>query len=366
MAIVPRALGFWILAVLGLAIPVAAQESSPPTSNPSSRKAMYEEWCAVCHGEDGRGRPPEPRVKTVPMDFTDCRLTTAETDADWSLVTTHGGTTAGRSSEMPGFEMLPAAAIREILRHVRSFCSDPGWPNGNLNFPRSLVAVKAFPESEVFVGVGLSHGRDTNPRGHLDISYATRLGRRGQFEVTLPAQTVTFAGRRAAGVGDVALEGKYVLRDVARKGAIVSAGLELRFPTGSARWQFGEGTAEFEPFLAVGVARGDWFFQGDIRALLPVTRFPGEPAHYTAFNVSALRPLTAQPTAWTFGLGATGIDGSLSIGPEFLKGLTRTGSFTLGGGVEVPIRPVSPAAYGTTRWSTYLLWDYMEPFRSRP
>jgi len=363
---VPRTLGFWALAMLGLAIQVAAQESSFPSSKPSSGRAMYQEWCAVCHGEDGRGRPPEPRVKTVPMDFTDCRLTTAETDADWSLVTTHGGTAAGRSSEMPGFEMLPASAIREVLRHVRSFCADGRWPNGNLNFPRSLIAVKAFPENEVIVGIGMSRGRETNPRGHLDVSYATRIGRRGQFEITLPAHTVRFVGRRTTGIGDIALEGKYVLRDVAQRGAIVSAGLEARFPTGSARWQFGEGTAEFEPFLAVGVARGDWFFQGDIRALVPVTRFPGEPVHYTAFSVSALRPLTIWPTAWTFGLGATGVDGSLSIAPEFLKGLTRTGSLSVGGGVEIPIRPVQPALYGTTRWSTYLLWDYMEPLRARP
>jgi hypothetical protein len=300
------------------------------------------------------------------MDFTDCRLTTAETDADWALVTTHGGTAAGRSSEMPGFEMLPARAIAEILRHVRSFCSDPNWPDGNLNFPRSLVAVKAFPENEVFAGIGLSHGHDTYPRGHLEVSYARRLGRRAQVEITLPAHTVRFVGRRNTGIGDIALEGKYVLHDNARTGAIASAGLETRFPTGSARWQFGEGTTEFEPFLAVGIARGDWFFQGDLRALLPVTKIPGEPVHYTAFSVSALRPLNVWPTAWAFGLGATGVDGSLSIAPEFLKGLTRTGSLTLGGGVEIPVRPVRPALYGATRWSAYLLWDYMEPLRSRP
>jgi hypothetical protein len=327
---------------------------------------MYQEWCAVCHGEDGRGRPPEPRVKTVPMDFTDCRLTTAETDADWALVTTHGGTAAGRSSEMPGFEMLPASAITDILRHVRSFCADRQWPNGNLNFPRSLIATKAFPENEVFLGFGLSHGADTNPRGHLDLAYAKRVGRRGQVEVTLPAETVAFVGRRKTGIGDVAIEGKYVLHDDATQGAIVSTGLETRFATGSQRWQFGEGTTEFEPFLAVGVARGAWFFQGDIRALLPVTKFPGEPVHYTAFNISVIRPLTAWPTTWVFGVGATGVDGSLSLAPEVLKGLTRTGSLTLGAGVEIPIRPVYPAVHGTTRWSAYLLWDYMEPFRARP
>jgi len=325
---------------------------------------MFIEWCTVCHGEDGRGRPPEPRVKTVPMDFTDCRVTTPEADADWRLVVTHGGAAAGRSSEMPGFEVLPALAIAEVVAYVRTFCRDTRWPSGNLNFPRSTIGTKAFPEDEVTMQLGLSRAADSNPRVRVTTSFGARVGRRGAVELTLPAETVSFAGHRQTGIGDAAAEGKYVL--YAGTEALVTAGVEVSLATGSHRWGFGEGTAAFEPFVAMGVARGNWIFQGDVRALLPGRRFPAEPVHYTAYNVSVLRPTSLLPKAWTIGAAATGVDASLSVGPQVLKGLTRTGSLAVGASVEIPVRPVSPRAYGVTRWSLYLLWDYLEPLRARP
>jgi hypothetical protein len=300
------------------------------------------------------------------MDFTDCRSTTVETDADWTLVTTHGGTAAGRSSDMPGFEMLAPSAISEILAHVRTFCADSGWPHGNLNFPRSSLAVKAFPENELAMSVSTTHGETTNLRSHLDVAYARRVGKRAQLEVVLPAETVEFAGRRETGIGDVAVEGKYVVHADAARGTIASVGLETTFGTGSQRWGFGEGTAQFEPFLAAGITRGPWFLQGDIRGLLPLKRFGSEPVHHVAFNLSLLRPISVWPTAWTFGVAATSVSGSLSIAPEFVKGLTRTGSLTVGAAVAIPVRPVPPAVYGLVRWSGYLVWDYLEPLRARP
>jgi len=157
-----------------------------------------------------------------------------------------------------------------------------------------------------------------------------------------------------------------VLHAGAARNTIVTAGLEASLATGSHRWDFGEGTAEFKPFVAVGFSRGPWFVQGDIRALLPVKRFRSEPVHHTAFGVSLLRPLGVSPTAWSLGVAATGADASLSIAPEILKGLTRTGSLSVGGGVQIPVRPVYPLVRGTTRWSAYLLWDYLEPLRARP
>ena len=44
----------------------------------------------------------------------------------------------------------------------------------------------------------------------------------------------------------------------------------------------------------------------------------------------------------------------------------RTGAFSVGASVELPVRPVWPRRYGIARCSAYLLWDYREPFSARP
>ncbi len=58
--------------------PGASQASTPeikhgpaPYSNPTSGKAMYQAYCASCHGIDGRGDgPAAPALKTSPTDLT--------------------------------------------------------------------------------------------------------------------------------------------------------------------------------------------------------------------------------------------------------------------------------------------------------
>ena len=354
----------WVLVALSFA-GVASLTSVLSAQVPATGEEMYRQWCAVCHGEDGRGKPRERPVPTVPMDLTDCRLTTPETDADWVLVITHGGVAAGRSADMPGFEMLPDAAVREILLYVRALCRDSRWPSGNLNSPRSVFTPKAFPENEVVLQSAVSHGRDSNPRARLDASYATRIGPRGEVEITVPAETVTFSGRRVNGIGDVTVEGRYVLYANDARAAIASVGIETSCRTGSRRWAFGEGTTVYHPFLSAGVVRHLVSLQADLRAILPVRKFPTEPVHYLEYGVSVLRAWSTSPTAWTVGVEVNGIDTSVAVAPEVAKRLTRTGALWGGIGVQIPVRPVPPLVRGVTRWSGYLAWDYLEPIRSR-
>ena len=66
---------------LALAAPAFAQTPEPPRTIPE----MWNAWCARCHGGDGSGKVAEPTVAVEPMDFTDCRLATAEPDADWEV-----------------------------------------------------------------------------------------------------------------------------------------------------------------------------------------------------------------------------------------------------------------------------------------
>lgn len=329
-------------------------------------REMYGQWCAVCHGEDGRGRPPQRPVKTDPIDFTDCRLTTAESDIDWTRVVEFGGIAAGRSSEMPGFEMLDAPAVRHLVEYIRGFCREPKWPSGNLNFPRAVFTAKAFPEDEVVLQPMVTHGQPTNLRVRIEASYARRVGRRAQIELGLPGEAVSWVNGLVSGTGDLRLEGKYALFASAERATILSAGLETTLPSGSRRWGFGEGTFVAEPYLALGLLRHDFFVQADMRLLLPAKHFPTEPVRYFAYNAALTRSLSATPTAWTIGVELNGVDRALGITPEVVKGLTRTGSLSAGFGVRISVMSPRPYTSDVTRWTGYLLWDYLEPFRARP
>ena len=64
---------------------------------------MWTAWCARCHAEDGSGKVNEPTVTVEPMDFTDCKVTSPEPDADWERAIAKGGAGVGLSPQMPGF-----------------------------------------------------------------------------------------------------------------------------------------------------------------------------------------------------------------------------------------------------------------------
>jgi hypothetical protein len=213
----------------------------------------------------------------------------------------------------------------------------------------------------------VSHGVDIYPRGSLELSAAVRLGRRGAIEAKLPADIVRLVGATHAGVGDVEFEGKYILatRETPSSVSIATAGLAVAIPSGSRSWGFGEGTTTFEPFFSAGLMRGSIVVQGDIRAIVPTPRLPEESQHYVEYHVSVLSPRSPGARPWTVGVEVGGIDASLAITPEIVRGITRTGSLVAGFGVELPVRPVAPLVRGVTRWSGYLAWDYREPFRAR-
>jgi hypothetical protein len=52
----------------------------------------------------------------------------------------------------------------EILENPRSFCREPAWQRGELNFPRPLGTEKAFPEDEMVSDLAI------NPEGDAAIS----------------------------------------------------------------------------------------------------------------------------------------------------------------------------------------------------
>src|SRR2546425_5458831 len=113
--------------------------------------ALFQAWCKSCHGADGRGTPAaSTRLEVPPADLRDCKASTAETEDRWVGIVAQGGAAFGLSLDMPAFgDAATPDQIRAVVRYARSLCGEPGWPPGELNFPRAFVVEKAYPEDEV-------------------------------------------------------------------------------------------------------------------------------------------------------------------------------------------------------------------------
>ena len=324
---------------------------------PTEPDAMFDAFCAVCHGEDGRGQAENLAIDSEPMDFTDCAVATPEPDGDWELVITHGGLAAGFSSEMPSYgDALTDHQIHALIGYIRGFCAEPGWPIGTLNFPRPIFTEKAFPENELLLLPEFSDGAEGVTRVGLRAIYERRLGRRGHVEVRVPYESVSVAGDRRSGLGDVKVAGKYVVNTDRVMTRITTVGLEVSLPTGDEDDGLGHGTAVFEPYLAFGTTLCDVYLQTQLKVESPASD-PVSDAElgynvYVGFDVSEFL------NTWTLGLELNGVDRDLALTPQLRKGLTRTGALAVAGGVQIPLtnRDVRRA-----RWVGYFLWEYLDP-----
>ncbi|OFV93185.1 MAG: hypothetical protein A3G76_15250 [Acidobacteria bacterium RIFCSPLOWO2_12_FULL_65_11] len=328
---------------------------------PDSPKELYAATCAKCHADDGTGRLPTPTVKNLPRDFTNCALATAEPDADWELVTARGGPVAGLSSEMPAFgDAFSAEQISGLVRYARGFCKEPGWPLGNLNLPRALFTEKAYPENEFLIIPVVSHTAGEPASLRFRAVYERRLGRRAHAEIGLPIASTSQTGSRSTGVGDVAVAVKYVLHtnNVSR---ILTAGTEVVFPTGSESRGLGSGTTVFEPYLAAAALVGEAIVQSQFKMEFPA-REPWADRE-VLYNIYVGHSLSPAPSTWTLALELNGVEKQLALTPQFRKPLTRTGALAIGAGVRVPIVNRSSQS---TQVAGYLLWEYLDPVRSRP
>jgi hypothetical protein len=312
------------------ALSVSAQPQ--PTTIPE----MWDAWCARCHAKDGSGKIEEPTITVEPMDFTDCRVTSPEPDADWELAIAQGGPAVGLSSEMPAFgDSISPDQVRAFVSHIRGFCKERGWPAGNMNLPRPIFTEKAFPENEFVILPAISH--DT---GEVEAIYERRFGKRGMWEVVLPVTE--------GGVDEVELAAKYVLH--ATDARIFSAGLEVVVPTGV-----------IEPYLAAGTMLGGNYLQAQVKFEFPARPEKAERAF--VYNLYVGRDTSMFPTTWTLGMELNGENRELALTPQIRKGLTRTGALGASIGVQIPL---NERRERSTRVVGYLLWEYLEPVRARP
>ena len=361
----------------------AADSRSGATSThqvPSTVPEMWGAWCARCHADDGSGKVNEPTITVEPMDFTDCKVTSAEPDADWERAIAKGGPGVGLSPEMPGFEdSLSPDQITLFVSHIRGFCKEPGWPSGNTNFPRPIITEKAFPENELVILPAISHfPEDAAPsitEGMLKVVYERRFGKRSMFEIGLPLVTTNAFLTRTGGLGDLEVAIKHALYTsnptggVASPPRIVSLGLEVVLPTGDRFKEHGSGTPIVEPYVSAGTMIRNWYFQTQLKAEFPVDQLRADQA--VVYNAYVGRDTSSAPNTWTIGVELNGEIAMplqdptmhvVALTPQVRKGLTGTGALAASAGMMVPLNKREQQG---VRWVGYLLWEYLEPLRAR-
>ena len=246
-----------------------------------------------------------------------------------------------------------------MVGYIRGFCAEPGWPIGTLNFPRPIFTEKAFPENEFLLLPEFSDGADGRTQVGLRAIYERRLGRRGHVEVRVPFESVSAAGARRSGLGDVKLAGKYVVNTDRAMTRITTVGLEVSLPTGDEDDGLGHGTTVFEPYLAFGTTLGEVYLQTQLKVESPASD-PVSDAElgYNVYVVYVGFDLSEFLTTWTLGLELNGVDRDLALTPQLRKGLTRTGAIAVAGGLQIPLtnRDIRRA-----RWVGYFLWEYLDP-----
>ena len=250
--------------------PALGQDSANLGS--ASGETLYQAACANCHGVDGTGVSPEMLAFAEAMpDFTDCDFAVREPDGDWIAVAHEGGPVRGFSAMMPAFRgALSVEQLERLMGYIRTMCTDPRWPAGELNLPRALITEKAYPEDEWVVETGASLTGD----GAFDVAYVyeRRFGPRSQWEVVIP-----FGWRggpddeSGTGLGDVVVGVKHAAYHDKHAGRILSFGAEVFVPTGNEDVGLGKRGVVTEAFTSIGqVLPSDAFVQAQAGIEMPI------------------------------------------------------------------------------------------------
>lgn len=353
-----------LLAALVLAASASALVSAQATPSRTG-KDIYGANCASCHGPDGKGAAQASVGFTdvALPDFTDCQFGTPEPDPDWAATIQLGGYARAFSRRMPAFgDAMTDAEVELVIAHVRTFCTETGWPRGDLNLPRALVTEKAFPENESVLTTTVS------PTGEASVEhelvYERRLGRRSQYELVVP---FTFQQQDSGwnrGLGDVAIALKHVVFDSLSRGSIVSAGGEMIFPTGNADTGIGGGKTVGEAFvIASQMLPRDGFLHLHGGFEFPLRNDSPNEAYWRAalgrtFSQDrwgrAWSPMVELLGAKELGVGDAS---QWDVVPQMQVSLSRRQHILVDAGIRIPVNERS------TRKATfmmYLLWDWFD------
>jgi len=230
-------------------------QNEKPVLKLETGKDIFEAACIGCHGPGAKGQPQstlgfEP-PSTFP-DFSDCLGSAREKTYDWRAIIRDGGPARGFVEIMPAFgDALSTEQIEQVMQYLRQQCTEPAWPQGEMNFPRPLITEKAFPEDEWVLETGVN--ADTPREITTVLIYEKRFGARNQLEFAVPfnflhRDNTSWIG----GVGDFLIGYKRTLFHSPNTGSILSWQGEVKLPTGNRLRSFGSGLTIFETFAAFG------------------------------------------------------------------------------------------------------------------
>jgi cytochrome c553 len=119
--------------------PSSGRPGAKPESGPSSHKTvglqgggadqahkMFQMFCAVCHGYDGKGNGPGAEMlNPKPRDYTDAKWQATVTDEHLKKVILEGGASVGKSPAMVGHPELKdqPEVLDELVHIVRGFAT---------------------------------------------------------------------------------------------------------------------------------------------------------------------------------------------------------------------------------------------------
>jgi mono/diheme cytochrome c family protein len=360
-----------VLAALGLLL--GPQDPAPQASGPEADptkilgKELYERACARCHGADGKGDRPDIELDAPMPNFARCAESAEEPDRQWRLTVEKGGPIYGLSSQMPAYgEVLTAAQIDSLLRYLRTFCRNPRWVRGELNFERPMFAEKAYPENELVVVPRVTRERGAGVGFSVEGILERRVGPRTQLELVLPVETIRpspSTERRKAGAGDVELSVKQVLYASLARSLIATGGFEVALPTGRRSSGIGAGTTRYAPFLSAGKRAGDWVLQGQLKLELPADRSRAErelgyaaAVGYPVGRLGSIRPLFGQLELVGLRELVRGASNEVMLVPQLRLPIDRLGRWAVAAGPTLPLTRREGARVGC---AAYLLYEYL-------
>ena len=359
----------WAFVIICIPLAAGILPGQSKGDGSTSGREIFRSTCAACHGADGRGAADSMRGFEKPgtfPDFTTCRATAREPDVFWSAILHNGGPGRGFSEIMPSFrEALSDDQISKVLEYLRSFCREPAWPRGELNFPRALVTEKAFPEDEMVLDMAINTEGDAAITNR--VVYEKRLGPRGQLDVVMPFKFQNPGGSDwQGGVGDLVAGYKHVLLSTLRTGSILSISGETVFATGNAERDMGKGVTVFEGFASYGqILPQKAFLQFQTGIELPVDTDKANRAVFWRTVVGrSFAPDKGLERLWSPMVElladrelATGERINWDIVPQFQVTLSRRQHIRANVGLRLPVNDFGPRP---TQVVFYLMWDWFD------
>lgn len=343
--------------------PVTLRAQAPDRSGMTSEQ-LYQAACAACHAADGKGQPRSVvGFDTALPDFTDCEFATPEADLDWGSVVHMGGRSRGLDRRMPAFtDALSEVEIASTIRYLRGFCTEEGWPRGDLNFPRPFFTEKAYPENEAVLTTAMA----SHPAASVEhqFLFEQRLGRRAQYEINVPlAFQEGDGGRWRRGLGDINAAIKYALFDSLPRGVIVSAGGEITLPTGSESAGLGGGVTMLEGFAMFGkTLPSDGFLQFHAGFEVPSNADAATKEAYWRTAIGKTYARQRWGRAWSpmvevLGAKPIGAEPEWDVVPQMQVSLSGLQHVLLNVGLRIP---VSDRERRNKTVMVYLLWDWFD------